>query len=170
MDSVELDLYPWGRGHFLLVFRVLSSFLPVQLTYKQYDQYLVSKILHRMHNLSFYFEHCETSAFRVKNFNTLYMPINLNTHYCTPTFIRMWEIFARFMRATSWWIFLSTNKSLSFACYNNMSLYKTWPLLWTLVVTNQFIGSKSRNKNVAIKSCFTVTHVRDTQLKCKKTK
>lgn len=36
------------------------------------------------------------------------------------------------------------------------SLYKAW--LWTLVVANLFIGSKSRNKVLANKSWFTVCY------------
>lgn len=43
-----------------------------------------------------------------------------------------------------------------FLVYNNMGLDNAWS--WTLVVANQFLGRKSRNKIVANESWFTVTY------------
>lgn len=41
-----------------------------------------------------------------------------NNEYCKPTFIRMREISAKFVKALSQ-IFLVANQSMSYSCYNN---------------------------------------------------
>lgn len=43
--------------------------------------------------------------------------------YCKPTFIRVKEIFARFMTASSSQIFLAVNQSFSYGCYNNIRVW-----------------------------------------------
>lgn len=53
---------------------------------------------------------------------------------CKPTFICVWEIFARFPRASSSQIFLAVKRSLSYDCYNNTSLDKAFSQ--TLVIAN----------------------------------
>lgn len=68
--------------------------------------------------------------------------------------LKMREIFARFARKSSSRIFLAVNHTLSYGCYNKNGLEKAWS--WTLVIANQFIGSKLRNKVVTNKSWFIV--------------
>lgn len=75
---------------------------------------------------------------------------------CNPTFICVWEIVARFARASSLRIFLTTNQFLSYNYYNNTGLDNVLSLI--SVVAKQIIGSKSRNK-VANKSSVTVLNI-----------
>lgn len=53
--------------------------------------------------------------------------------------------------------FLVANQQLMYGCFNMTGLDKAWSQ--TLVVANQFIGSKSRNKVVANNSWFTVSWI-----------
>lgn len=77
---------------------------------------------------------------------------------CKPTFIRMHEIFARLMRALLSQIFLAGDQMLSYKCMF-VILRRVWIRLGpsTLVFTDQFIGSKSRNKVLTNKSWFTAS-------------
>lgn len=76
--------------------------------------------------------------------------------FCKPTFIHVQEIFARFARTSSSWIFIAVNKSMLYGCYNDMSLDKAWSRKISGRAANQFIRCISQNKVVAKKSWFAV--------------
>lgn len=76
--------------------------------------------------------------------------------YCKPIFIRVRNVHEVCEEILVAYI-SHANHSLSYSCNNKNGLEKAW--LQTLVVTNQFIGSRSWNKVVKNKSCFTVSHL-----------
>lgn len=78
-------------------------------------------------------------------------------HTVKPPFIHVLEISTRFARASSSRIFLATNQSSSYGCYDKKGLDKVWSQ--TLFVANQFIGSTSLNKDAANKGWFTVSMI-----------
>lgn len=77
--------------------------------------------------------------------------------YCTPTFIRVHKIFARFARASLSRIFLAANQVLLYECYIKTSVINVWSR--KIIVANQFFFCRSRIKALRMKRWFAVTHI-----------